>query len=157
MKAASDRAKIIAPPPLLALGCIGLGFLARHFCPLYLFKVTHPLQVGIGVLMMASSICIIALARRSFIAHGTHPNPYRPTKALVVTGVHSFSRNPIYVAFLLFVLSFTLFANSFWFVISAGVLLVFLHFGVVTREEIYLRQKFGESYEQYCSRVRRWM
>ena len=73
------------------------------------------------------------------------------------SGVFSVSRNPIYVAFLLFVLAFALLANSLWFVISACVLLLVLHFGVVKQEERYLREKFGDSYEQYCSRVRRWI
>ena len=54
-------------------------------------------------------------------------------------------------------LAFTLLANSLWFVISACVLLLVLHFGVVKQEERYLREKFGASYEQYCSRVRRWI
>jgi len=79
----------------------------------------------IGIFMLVAAICIIAVARHQFIAHGTHPNPYRPTKALVEVGLFGFSRNPIYIAFLLFVLSFTLLANSLWFVIAALVLFLF--------------------------------
>jgi protein-S-isoprenylcysteine O-methyltransferase Ste14 len=157
MNATPDRARIIAPPPLLALGCILLGFVARHFFPLRWFAPANTLPILVGVVMIAISIAVVVLARRTFIAQGTHSNPYRPTKALVMTGVFSVSRNPIYVAFLLFVLAFALLANSLWFVISASVLLLVLHFGVVKQEERYLREKFGDSYEQYCSRVRRWI
>ncbi len=157
MNATPDRARIIAPPPLLALGCILLGFIARHFFPLRWFAPANTLPSLVGVVMIAISIAIVVLAGRTFIAQGTHPNPNRPTKALVMTGVFSVSRNPIYVAFLLFVLAFALLANSLWFVISACVLLLVLHFGVVKQEERYLREKFGVSYEQYCSRVRRWI
>jgi Bacterial regulatory proteins, luxR family len=39
MNATPDRARIIAPPPLLALDCILLGFIARHFFPLRWFWV----------------------------------------------------------------------------------------------------------------------
>jgi len=157
MNATPDRARIIAPPPLLALGCILLGFVARHFFPLRWFAPANTLPILVGVVMIAISIAVVVLARRTFIAQGTHSNPYRPTKALVMTGVFSVSRNPIYVAFLLFVLAFALLANRLWFVISACVLLLVLHFGVVKQEECYLREKFGDSYEQYCSRVRRWI
>ncbi|HJU60628.1 MAG TPA: isoprenylcysteine carboxylmethyltransferase family protein [Candidatus Binatia bacterium] len=157
MNATPDRARIIAPPPLLALGCILLGFVARHFFPLRWFAPANTLPILVGVVMIAISIAVVVLARRTFIAQGTHLNPYRPTKALVMAGVFSVSRNPIYVAFLLFVLAFALLANSLWFVFSACVLLLVLHFGVVKQEERYLREKFGDSYEQYCSRVRRWI
>jgi uncharacterized protein len=157
MNATPDRARIIAPPPLLALGCILLGFVARHFFPLRWFAPANTLPILVGVVMIAISIAVVVLAGRTFIAQGTHRNPYRPTKALVMTGVFSVSRNPIYVAFLLSVLAFALLANSLWFVIFACVLLLVLHFGVVKQEERYLREKFGDSYEQYCSRVRRWI
>jgi|ERR1041385_1459995 protein-S-isoprenylcysteine O-methyltransferase Ste14 len=157
MNAFTDRARIIAPPPLLALACIGLAFLARYFVPLRLSVRAYPIEAAIGVFMLVTAISIIVFARQHFVAHGTHPNPYRPTKALVDTGPFSFSRNPIYVAFLVFVLGFTFVANSFWFVIAAFVLFPVLHFGVVKREEAYLRTKFGAQYEEYCSRVRRWI
>jgi len=157
MNAKPDRARVIAPPPLLALGCILLGFVARHFFPLQWFAPANTLPILVGVIMIAISIGVLVLARRTFTAQGTHVNPNLPTRAIVMTGVFSVSRNPIYVAFVLFVLAFALLANSFWFVISACVLLLVLHFGVVKQEERYLREKFGDSYEQYCSRVRRWI
>lgn len=157
MDGKSDRAPIIAPPPLLGLACIGVGFVARHFKPLRLFAHTGALQIAIGVILVVSGIAIIASARSIFIAHGTHPNPYRPTKAIVSTGVYQWSRNPIYIAFMLIVLAFTFLANSLWFAFLEGLLFLLLHFGVVKREETYLLAKFGESYAEYCRRVRRWI
>lgn len=157
MNTTPDRARIIAPPPLIGLLCIVLGFVARHFRPLRLSVQPSSIQFAAGVLLLAAAICVIGFARRAFIEHGTHPNPYRPTKALVENGLFRFSRNPIYLAFLLLVLAFALLANSLWFVIAAVVVFVALHFGVVKREEEYLRTKFGHPYELYCSRVRRWL
>jgi protein-S-isoprenylcysteine O-methyltransferase Ste14 len=157
MKPSADRARIIAPPPLIGLACIGLAFLGRHFVPLPLSEQPNVGQFVFGWVMIAVAIGAIVFARRSFIAHGTHPNPYRPTKALVDTGPFRLSRNPIYVAFLVFVLAFVVLANSLWFVVAAFVLFVVLHFGVVRREEDYLRARFGPAYESYCGRVRRWI
>ena len=100
---------------------------------------------------------IVLSARRVFVAHGTHLNPYKPTSAVVVTGIYRFSRNPIYIAFLLLLPAFALFANSLWFVLLVPVLLLFLDFGIVRREEDYLLKKFGDPYREYCVRVRRWI
>jgi len=152
-----DRAPIIAPPPLLGLLCIALGFVARHFAPLTLFPGTGFIQLLIGSALVVAGVSIILLARQAFISHGTHPNPYRPTAALVTTGLYRLSRNPIYVAFLLIVLAFVFFENSAWFFASAVALWCLLRFGVVNREERYLGDKFGEVYHDYCERVRRWI
>ena len=157
MNAKRDRAPIIAPPPLLGLVCIGLGFLAEHFKPWPLFPAKSVVQLFLGAVLILVSVGVIASARRIFIAHGTHLNPYRPTKAVVVTGVYRFSRNPIYIAFILIVLAFALFVNSLWFVFPAGLLFILLHFGVVKREETYLAEKFGDTYKEYCRRVHRWI
>ena len=153
-----DRARIAAPPPVFALICILLGFAAKYFIsPLSLFATKTNLQVSAGAALVAIAIVIVASCRRAFIKHGTHPNPYTPTKAIVTNGVYGLSRNPIYVAFLLIVLSFVLFTNSRWFIGSAILAFLLLQFGVVKREEEYLHEKFGAEYDEYCRRVRRWL
>jgi protein-S-isoprenylcysteine O-methyltransferase Ste14 len=157
MNSKLDRAKIIAPPPLLGVACIALAFLARHYKPLPLFTNAGPLQIGLGVGLCLLAAIIIFIARRQMVAQGTHPNPYRPTHSIVVTNIYRFSRNPIYIAFLLVVLAFAFFANSLWFIVMDGILFCLLHFGVVKREENYLSQKFGDAYKEYCRQVRRWI
>lgn len=153
-----DRARIIAPPPLIALICVLLGFAAKHFVsPLPLFAIKTNIQVSAGAALIAFVVVIVASCRRAFVERGTHPNPYTPTKAIVTSGVYGLSRNPIYVAFLLIVLSFVLFTNSLWFIGSAILTFLLLQFGVVNREEEYLHEKFGTEYDEYCRRVRRWI
>lgn len=79
----------------------------------------------------------------------------RPDK-LITTGVYSYSRNPIYVAFAIVLIGqFLVFSN--W------ILLVYLFAGFwlfhrqVLREEDSLRTTYGTSYEEYCGRVRRYV
>jgi protein-S-isoprenylcysteine O-methyltransferase Ste14 len=153
----SDRAPIIAPPPLIGLACILLAFVAKHYQALPIFPTKGPLQSAVGIFLVVVAIAIFVPAVRIFIAHGTSQNPYRPTQAIVTTGVYRFSRNPIYIAFLLIVLAFGLFANSYWFLVAAAVFAFVMHFGVVKREEKYLLEKFGDSYREYCRRVRPWI
>jgi protein-S-isoprenylcysteine O-methyltransferase Ste14 len=157
MSGKPDRAPIIAPPPLLGLLCIVAGFVAKHFKPLPLFTAHAVVRIVVGICLVAISAAVIIVARQQFIAHGTHPNPYRPTAAVVTSGLYRFSRNPIYLAFLLIVIAFAFFANSIWFFLSALLLFLILHAAVVRREERYLAGKFGESYAGYCRQVRRWI
>jgi protein-S-isoprenylcysteine O-methyltransferase Ste14 len=157
MNAAPDRARIIVPPPIWALICIIAGFVAKHFKPLPLFDKYRAIEIAIGVALLILSVAIIVIAGRQFLAHGTHPSPYRPVNALVVDGLYKFSRNPIYVAFLLFVLAFAFCANSAWFLVATVIAFFLLRFIVVKREEPYLSQKFGDAYGTYCRRVRRWI
>jgi protein-S-isoprenylcysteine O-methyltransferase Ste14 len=157
MKEKPDRAQIIAPPPLLGLGCIALGFVARHFSPLRLFPLPEAVRLTIGVGLCVFGATVLLAARRQFITQGTPLNPYKPTAALVTIGIYGLSRNPIYVGFLFIVTSFAFLANSAWFFASALVLFFLLGFGVIRREERYLSEKFGDAYLAYCQRVRRWV
>ena len=153
----SDRARLIGPPPLLVVGCIVIGFIAGHFQALPLLPSRSVWEIVLGSILVIVAVAVIASARRTFIARGTHVNPYRPTTAVVTTGIYRFTRNPIYISFLLVLLAFGFLTNSLWFVLTTPLLFLLLHFGVVRREETYLLGKFGEPYRQYCGRVRRWI
>jgi protein-S-isoprenylcysteine O-methyltransferase Ste14 len=151
------HAPIIAPPPLLVVLCIGGGYLARHYERLSLFPEQHPLRRPLYIALFTIAVVIFISAIAQFIRHKTHPSPYKPTAAVVVNGVYRFTRNPIYIAFLFVVIGFAVAANSAWFFVSAVVLFVLLHFGVIKREERYLSAKFGTTYDDYRRRVRRWL
>jgi len=75
---------------------------------------------------------------------------------LVTTGVFAFSRNPIYVGF-----AFVLIGQ--YLVFPSWILLVYLMAAValfhrqVLREEVWLREHYGQPYEAYCKRVRRYL
>lgn len=152
-----DRAAVIAPPPLLVVLCLALGFGAQHFHRAPLFSELPPFYRPLYLALFVAAALIFVLAIREMIRHKTHPSPHRPTTAIVVEGVYRFTRNPIYIAFLLVVLAFAVRANNAWLLLSAAILFLLLHFGVVKREEQYLSVKFGSVYDEYRRRVRRWI
>jgi protein-S-isoprenylcysteine O-methyltransferase Ste14 len=152
-----DHAAVIVPPPLLLALCVAVGFIAQHLKRLPLFPGAHLFLRPLCVTFFALAAIIFLLAVRELIRHHTHPSPYKPTAELVVGGIYSWTRNPIYIAFLLIVLALAVGANSVWLLLSAITLFVFLHFGVVKPEEHYLSTKFGSIYDDYYRRVRRWV
>ena len=79
----------------------------------------------------------------------------RPDK-LITTGIFAVSRNPIYVGFALVLIGqFLVFPNWVPLAYLVGGCLLF-HRQVV-REEAFLRRNYGQEYEQYCARVRRYL
>jgi protein-S-isoprenylcysteine O-methyltransferase Ste14 len=47
--------------------------------------------------------------------------------------------------------------NNLWFSLLAAVALLIVHFIAVLPEERYLKEKFGSSYEEYRTRVGRYI
>jgi protein-S-isoprenylcysteine O-methyltransferase Ste14 len=80
-----------------------------------------------------------------------------PTRALVTTGIHGWSRNPIYVGLFLVYAGIAIAARSPWAFILAVPLAITIRYGVIAREEAYLEQRFGDAYRNYKARVRRWL
>jgi len=157
----SGTAGVIARPPLLFLGALLLGFVADHLLPL-----PSPVP-GIGPVNWASTIiagCLIvigiavfAAGIRNFSSAGTPVQGTKPTRALVTTGIHGWSRNPIYLGMFLIYGGIGIAVRSPWILILVLPLAATIRYSVVGREEAYLERRFGDSYRDYQARVRRWL
>jgi protein-S-isoprenylcysteine O-methyltransferase Ste14 len=83
--------------------------------------------------------------------------PTLPARRLLTTGLYRHSRNPMYVGLTIAYVGGILLTNIAWTVfILIGVLVAFERV-IVPREERYLRDEFGDLYDQYCQQVRRWL
>ena len=74
----------------------------------------------------------------------------------MTTGIFAVSRNPIYVGFFLFLLGQFLVFPS-WTTLTALAFAAVLFHRQVLREEEFMRQRYGQEYTEYCSRVRRYV
>jgi protein-S-isoprenylcysteine O-methyltransferase Ste14 len=75
---------------------------------------------------------------------------------LVTDGVFAVTRNPIYVAFAMVLIGeFLIFPN--WISLVYLGAATWLFHRQVLREENYLKSHYGEAYEAYCGRVRRYL
>ena len=92
-----------------------------------------------------------------FKSYGENPDPTSKSERLIKTGIFAYSRNPIYVSFVLFHISmFFVFENVMYFLCSI-VLFIWIHQFVIKEEERYLTQKFRDEYTRYCRSVKRWL
>jgi protein-S-isoprenylcysteine O-methyltransferase Ste14 len=79
------------------------------------------------------------------------------TTQLFLGGTYKYSRNPIYLAFVLMLIGCSICFNSVWYLIFAFLELILLHFGVILPEEKYLEKEFDKVYLNYKNSVRRWI
>jgi protein-S-isoprenylcysteine O-methyltransferase Ste14 len=155
---ATGTAGVIARPPLLFLAALLLGLASDHLRPLP-FAVP---EADLVHWIIAGSLILIGLALaaagiRDFSRAGTPVPTNEPTRALVTTGIHGWSRNPIYVGMFLVYGGIGVAARSPWTLILTLPLAITIRYGVVAREEAYLERRFRDAYRDYTSRVRRWL
>ena len=107
--------------------------------------------VAAGTLLLAA--CIVEFARSG---RGTL-SPVDPPRHLVVRGLYRYVRNPMYLSVTTIVLGEVVISRSialagYWVLWFAAVNLF-----VLAYEEPTLREQFGASYDEYTSRVGRWI
>jgi protein-S-isoprenylcysteine O-methyltransferase Ste14 len=76
---------------------------------------------------------------------------------LVTTGIHGWSRNPIYVGMFLIYAGIGVLLRSPWIFLFMLPLAIAMRYGVIAREEAYLERRFGSAFSEYKARVRRWL
>jgi protein-S-isoprenylcysteine O-methyltransferase Ste14 len=90
-----------------------------------------------------------------FVGKGT-PAPVDPPRRLVMRGPYRFVRNPMYIGAGLVLVGLAIFYESISVAMYAGLFLLAAHIFVVVYEEPTLRRTFGQEYDVYRARVRRW-
>jgi len=154
----TDKSDFILVPLVLAIAYTAL---ARTFGLPIWDVLIYPFWSGelagwIGLALCAAAITGFALTLVSF------GNSFRvgidiakPDK-LVTSGMFSVSRNPIYVCFLLFFIGLFLIHRNIVITVAVALFALAIHRQVL-REERFLAEHYGEEYEEYCKKVRRYL
>lgn len=153
----NDNPGVIAPPPLIFIGLLGLALLAGWLADAPGLGLPFVPRVTTGAILSGAGLALILIAVQHFNAAGTNIPPWMPSTALVTRGIYRYSRNPIYLGMALIYAGLSFFADSPVALAVLPVALLVVHFGVILREERYLLGKFGEAYRDYMGRVRRWV
>ena len=107
--------------------------------------------------MILVGLALAAAGIRNFSRAGTPVPTNKPTRVLVTTGIHGWTRNPIYLGMFLVCGGIGIAARSPWTLILMVPLAITIRYGVVAHEERYLETKFGETYRVHRASVRRWL
>lgn len=144
------------PPPLWALLLLaatwGLGFVpGLNALPAL---ETRP----IGLIVITGALALIFAAMLQFRLANTQLLPNSPKNdALVTGGLFAFTRNPMYLGMVLFCLGGALWMER-WTMLAAPFLMFAVANGVfIPFEEAKMRRQFGDAFDAYTRRVRRWL
>lgn len=112
----------------------------------------------LGVLVLAAGGVLVleTTARFALQGRGT-PAPWAPPERFVERGSYRFVRSPMYLGVILLILGQALLLGREILFAWAVVAWLIFEVSLVTWEEPGLRGRFGESYEDYRRRVRRWI
>ncbi len=157
MAKSSDTAGVIAPPPLLALAAVVAGLGLDRLAPIGVMAMIPPLpRYALAGALLALALFVSWRAIRAFARAGTEVKPWRPTTALVTTGMFAHTRNPMYWGLGILILAIAIGLASNWTLIALAAFALVIHYGVVLREERYLAAKFGDDYRRYQAEVPRY-
>lgn len=141
------------PPPVMVAGLLAVAWLLRQVMPV---PIGPPLP-ALGALVIFAALALIGWAVLVMVRAGVDPRPDKPDAAMVEAGPFRFSRNPIYLGFLLVLAGFALRWGDLWAWVALAAAHLVLDRMVVAREEAYLATRFGAAYAAYRGRVRRWV
>jgi protein-S-isoprenylcysteine O-methyltransferase Ste14 len=145
-------------PPLI----VWLVFAAAMFglaraTPTFFLPV--PGATAIPLILVVAGAALAFAGVVAFRRERTTVNPLTPnaSSAVVSHGVYRFSRNPMYLGFLVALAGWAVYLSNVASALLLPVFVAYMNQYQIKPEERALLAKFGEQYAQYMSRVRRWI
>jgi protein-S-isoprenylcysteine O-methyltransferase Ste14 len=151
-----DYARIYKFVPGSTLGAsIITAVVLHYFFPVAIlipfpYNLLGLLIVGLGVYLAFQSVRLLISYNTTFEAGG---NP----SSLVTKCPFNYSRNPIYLGFLLIALGTATILSSISTFIAPIIFFVIANTIIIPFEENRLQKNFGIEYERYKTSVRRWL
>lgn len=142
-------------PPALAGIAIAVA-VALHFLWPGFTVVPWPWSL-VGVVPMIVGGVLARLAMRWFERAGADVMHFAEETILVTDGPYAVSRNPMYLSLVMTTAGVALLLGTATPWIGPVVLAIWLDQAYVRREERHMRGLFGEAFDAYRARVRRWI
>jgi protein-S-isoprenylcysteine O-methyltransferase Ste14 len=111
----------------------------------------------LGIIPLMVGIALNLIADTSFKRKGTTVKPFEFSSTLITDGVYRRSRHPMYLGMVLILFGVAALMGSLTPFIVVVIFAAIMERVFVRTEEKMLAQKFGEVWEAYKKRVRRWI
>ncbi|MDA5094460.1 isoprenylcysteine carboxylmethyltransferase family protein [Aliiroseovarius sp. KMU-50] len=142
-------------PPIWLLGLLAVAYVLHSVVPGLGFGVIW--MRGLGVLLAGVGLAIMLAAIWEFIRARTSIIPRQKPTTFLRRGIYRYTRNPIYLGDVL-----VLAGAILWLDVLPGLILIPLFILLINNrfilgEEAMLRELYGEDYEDWAKKVRRWL
>jgi protein-S-isoprenylcysteine O-methyltransferase Ste14 len=145
--------------PPVALGIIAgvLMWCAASTAPDLDFRFPSNSVFSVILALFGTLTCLAGVV--SFRRAKTTVNPMKPdsTSSLVVCGIYKYTRNPMYLGFLLLLLAWAVQLSNVLALLWLPAFVLYMNRFQILPEERALALRFAKHYEEYRSGVRRWL
>ncbi len=138
----------IKPPTYLLIAIFAVVIL--HFALPVAAIVPFPWNL-LGVIPLILGVVINLNADQPFQKANTTVSPFEVSTAWITSGMYCFTRNPMYLGFVLILLGSL---TPYMVVFAFAVLMDRIY---INMEEQTLSRAFGSAWQEYKSRTRRWL
>lgn len=149
--------KVPWPPILYISSAVAAFVIGRLWGVLWITEVSIPLFSIAGIIFIILGFALDFYSLFTLRKHFTTVMPTKAASNLVTSGPFSISRNPIYLGNTIITLGLTLLFQSFWYLLFGLLAAIITNEIVIKREERHLLEMFGDAWENYTHKVRRWL
>ncbi len=144
-------------PPVALVIIFGAGMAAIAYA--IPTPLTIPVNTAVAIVLAVMGALVALAGVVAFRRHKTTVNPLSPEQStsLVATGVYRFSRNPMYLGFLLVLIGWCIYLASWTSALMLPAFIAYMNRFQIQPEERALANKFGLQFSSYSSSVRRWL
>lgn len=145
-------------PPMIVLVLLGAAMWSLAYVAPEL-RTEYPGRVPLAIAIALVATAVVVAALREFKQHQTTPDPTRPeaSTAVVRSGIYRFSRNPMYLGMVLWLVAWGVKLSNPIAPIGPILFVLYMNRFQIAPEERVLSQRFGAAYEEYLRSVRRWI
>jgi len=134
-----------------------LGAGLESLRPMMMLRQTALVSTIAGGVLFAVGAVIAGWGLVIFSRARTTTVPGRSSALLVTWGPYRFTRNPMYLGLVLAYLGEAGLLKQMWPILLLPLTVAYLNWTVIPVEEARLKEDFQGEYDQYRSRVRRWI
>ena len=142
-------------PPTLFLICSIAMLLLHLLLPLHSI-IGFPSSL-VGMVLLIFGLGISVWGSSVFARLGTPVKTFEQPRRLVTYGLFRYSRNPMYLGFVLALLGIALALGTLSPLLGVAFFFLVADRGYIPYEETMLAQKFGRDFQAYQAQTRRWL